>query len=184
MSRTHQQLDDLKRQLDEATIRMHRLVDDLDMESWGKRSALGGWSIAECMQHLNITSRSYEESIPKALATLRAKQGKEPSRYRRDLFGWLLSKGLEPPARKKFVTAPPFDPRSIEPRETVVAEWERLQSMMKELVDASRGLDLHGAKIVSPFNNRVSYNIYSVFHIITAHQRRHLWQGEQVRGGR
>ena len=32
----------------------------------------------------------------------------------------------------------------------------------------------------SPFNSKLHYNLYSAFRIITAHQRRHLWQAQNV----
>lgn len=180
MSETDRQLDELKQLLDRTTNQMHALVDALDDESWGRRPPSGGWSIAECVQHLNITSRSYEESLPAAIAALKESNRHAPSKFRRDLFGWLLCKGLEPPAKRKFVTPPPFDPESIEPKEQVVAEWERLQEMLKGFIDRARGLDLGARKIVSPFNGRISYNLYAVFHILEVHQRRHLWQAEEV----
>jgi hypothetical protein len=35
-------------------------------------------------------------------------------------------------------------------------------------------------KIISPFDRRVRYNVFSAFRIVVAHQRRHLWQAEQA----
>lgn len=180
MSEADRQLDELKHMLDATTKQMHDLVDGLDEEAWGKRPPSGGWSIAKCIQHLNITSRSYEESIPAAIEALKASRKPGPSKYRRDLFGWLLWKGLKPPAKRKFVTPPPYDPETVEPKEQVVAEWERLQEMLKGFIEQARGLDLGARKIVSPFNSRISYNLYAVFHILEVHQRRHLWQAAEV----
>jgi hypothetical protein len=36
--------------------------------------------------------------------------------------------------------------------------------------------------MISPFDSRVRYNLFSAFRIIAAHQRRHLWQAEQAIG--
>lgn len=180
MSETDRQLDQLKQMFDSATGRMHVLVDRLDQESWGRRPPGGGWSIAECLEHLNITSRSYQESLPRAIEQLRSGGRKPPAKYRCDLFGWMLRKSLTPPVKMKFTTPPPFNPDSIEPKEQVVAEWERLQDFLKERIEDARGLDLGAARIVSPFNRRISYNLYSAFHILETHQRRHLWQAEKM----
>ena len=43
----------------------------------------------------------------------------------------------------------------------------------------AREVDLR-MKIVSPFDKRVRYNLVSAFHILAAHERRHLWQAEQA----
>ena len=44
------------------------------------------------------------------------------------------------------------------------------------------GLALDKIKILSPFDpsGRFRYNAYSCFRILTAHQRRHLWQAKRV----
>jgi len=180
MNRAQQQLADLEIQLDQQTSRMRALVDNLDEQSWGRRPPSGGWSVAECIQHLNITSRSLLPALHAALERLSSGGRREPSRYRRDLFGWLLTRSLEPPARRKYVTSAPFDPVDIEPREEVVAEWANLQDSLKGVIRACHGLDLMKATIVSPFNKRVRYNVYSALLILATHQRRHLWQAEQV----
>jgi hypothetical protein len=59
-------------------------------------------------------------------------------------------------------------------------EFAALQSKLAEILATTRGLDLQKVKIVSPFDKRVKYNVYSAFRILTAHQRRHLWQAEQA----
>ena len=41
-----------------------------------------------------------------------------------------------------------------------------------------QGQDVNG--IVSPFDGRLRYNLYSCLTILPAHQHRHLWQAERV----
>jgi hypothetical protein len=45
-------------------------------------------------------------------------------------------------------------------------------------VHEAEGLPLHRVKIVSPFNARVRYNLFSALSILPRHQHRHLWQAE------
>jgi hypothetical protein len=35
-------------------------------------------------------------------------------------------------------------------------------------------------KVTSPFDSRVSYNVFSMFCILETHERRHLWQAERA----
>ena len=45
-----------------------------------------------------------------------------------------------------------------------------------------KGRDLNRLKIVSPFGARLSYNVYSAFRVLAAHERRHVWQAERAAG--
>ncbi|MEO5589482.1 MAG: hypothetical protein ABIS03_07845, partial [Gemmatimonadaceae bacterium] len=55
------------------------------------------------------------------------------------------------------------------------------QARMKECVARSEGLPLDEVKVNSPFSSRMSYNLLSCFNILTAHERRHLWQAQLAR---
>ena len=60
--------------------------------------------------------------------------------------------------------------------------FDYLQQQMQMRIDRSAGLALDRLRLVSPFNAHVKYNLYATFCIIATHQRRHLWQAEQVEG--
>jgi hypothetical protein len=47
-------------------------------------------------------------------------------------------------------------------------------------MDASDGLDLANLKFTSPFFKLLRLSVIAGFTVITAHERRHLWQAEQV----
>jgi len=97
-----------------------------------------------------------------------------------DMIGRLLKWFLEPPIRKRVSTTAPFVPRSVRAKAEAFGEFSTLQSKLLDLVQDARELDLKKMKIVSPFDRRVKYNVYSAFRILVAHQRRHLWQAEQA----
>jgi hypothetical protein len=59
-------------------------------------------------------------------------------------------------------------------------EFASLQQKLAELIQAARDIDLTRVKIISPFDKRVKYNVFSAFRILVAHERRHLWQAEQA----
>ena len=45
---------------------------------------------------------------------------------------------------------------------------------------ADRSVRAKTCFVISPFDKRVKYNMYSAFRILIAHERRHLWQAEQA----
>ena len=97
-----------------------------------------------------------------------------------DILGRVLRWFLEPPIRQRVKTTAPFVPRAVRAKNEAFGEFATLQSKLTDMINAARGVDLRKVKIVSPFDKRVRYNLYSAFMIIVAHQRRHLWQAEKA----
>jgi hypothetical protein len=87
---------------------------------------------------------------------------------------------FEPPVRVRMKTPAPFVPPRVDPIPDVLERFDYLQGELLQRLDRGNGLALDRQKVTSPFNVRVKYNLYSTFRIITAHQRRHLWQAERV----
>jgi hypothetical protein len=56
-----------------------------------------------------------------------------------------------------------------------------LQGELLVRLERGAGLALDRQPVVSAFNARLRYNLYAAFCVLTAHQRRHLWQAERVR---
>jgi hypothetical protein len=180
MAQLHPQLAAIDAELRAATARAWALADGLDETIFHARPSPQSWSMAECFAHLNLTTEAYLPLIRAAIAAGRARSQNPPGRYRRDLLGWFLWRATEPPVRSHFKTAPAFVPQSAGTRIEVVRDFERLQDALAAELQAANGLDLGNLRIVSPFARRLSYNLYSAFSILPAHQRRHLWQAEQA----
>jgi hypothetical protein len=180
MAPIHPQLAAIDAELRAATARARALADGLDETIFHARPSPQSWSMAECLAHLNLTTEAYLPLIRAAIAVGRARSRKPRGRYRRDLLGWFLWRATEPPVRSRFKTAPAFVPQSAGTRIEVMRDFERLQDALAAELQAAHGLDLGKLRIVSPFARRLSYNLYSAFSILPAHQRRHLWQAEQA----
>jgi hypothetical protein len=97
-----------------------------------------------------------------------------------DFLGSILRWFLEPPIRQRVKTSAPFVPKSTRAKAEAFGEFAALQTKLHDLLREARGLDLKKIKVVSPFDKRVRYNLYSAFRIIVAHQRRHLWQAARA----
>jgi hypothetical protein len=173
----HPQLAQLAAELRAATDRARALAKGLDEEGFARRPTPDRWSPAECLAHLNLTTRAFLPLIDDALA--RGRAGRQPtSRYRRDLVGFLLGQSLEPPPRFRMPTTAPFIPSGLKPRDAVIGEFVVLQEELVHRVEQASGLDLNRLRLASAFNPRLKYNLFSCFHVLAAHERRHLWQAE------
>jgi len=178
------QLDRVTVELAEARRRAHAMTAPLTDEQWRTCPARNEWSVAECLIHLNLTSRAFLPRIREAIHRGRELGLGSTGRYRRDLVGWFVYWITEPSLRFRInvrtKTTAPFVPAGVEPRDRVLAAFDTLQEQLVACVSEADGLDLGRLRIVSPFDSRLKYNLYSCLTIIAAHQRQHLAQVERV----
>ena len=175
----HPQIVELLRQLESASVSASELTTRADDRTFGRRPRSGGWSAAECIAHLTLTTEGMLPRIDAALERSRAGVADE-YRYRRGLVGNLLAWSMEPPARIRSRTLPTFVPDSEAPKDVVLSAFERSQAELARRIREASGRNLDELRIVSPFNERVSYNLYAAFCVLLAHERRHLWQAERA----
>ena len=173
-------LADVEEELDEASRRARALVDGTEARLFTVRPNPKSWSAAECLSHLSISTEMFLPILKSAIEDARAKGVKPGGEPKMDLMGRVLRWFLEPPIRSRVKTTAPFVPRSVRAKSEALAEFTTFQQRLKVLLREAGQFDLAKMKIVSPFDRRVKYNVYSAFRIITAHQRRHLWQAEQA----
>lgn len=64
--------------------------------------------------------------------------------------------------------------------DTVLGAFDTLQEQLRARIVDADGLDLGRLRVVSPFNTRLTYNLYACLRIIPAHQRLHLRQADEV----
>ena len=163
-----------------ASQRLDALERALSSEQWTRRPEAHGWSAIECIQHLNLTADATLPRVRAGIAEARRAGTAAPRRYRRDVFGWLLWRGLRKPGRFKTKTPPAFVPGAHLPVAGILEMFRRLQDDHLACVRDSEGLAIDRVRMASPFNERVRYSVYSALTILAVHQHRHLWQAEQA----
>jgi hypothetical protein len=177
----HPQLRGIEEEFVRARHRLRRLAA-AEEARWSRRRHLDRWSAAECVAHLNLTSAAYLPVLADGLARAASLPSGSPRRYRHDLVGWLLWKSMGPPVRVRTKTPAPFVPGATEDRLEVVATFERLQEEQLRFVERADGLAIDRVRVPSPFDRRVTDNLYACLTILPRHQERHLWQAERALG--
>lgn len=181
-----QQLAVIVAALESAQTRLHRLADQLPDPRWKSRPGPDRWSAAECIEHLNLTSKAYLPLLRRALESATRSPPTRTKRYRRDLMGWMFSTMTGPLPRLgkgrlgRVKTTPDFVPRVTTGRAEAVGEFDRLQAELIAITRQAEGFPLGEVKITSPFGGRIKYNVYSTLRIIPRHQERHLGQAEDA----
>lgn len=176
----HAQLQAVLDHFTSARERLHQLQTTVPADRWAQRPATDSWSPAECVAHLNITSRMFIPVLTQAVEQARALGGPPPARYRRGIIGALLYRVTGPGKGMKVKTAASFVPGAAGTAAELVAEFDRLQEAQMALVRSADGLPVHKVNVPSPFDARVKYNAYAAFTILPNHQHRHLLQAERA----
>jgi hypothetical protein len=178
----HPQLQEVADEFMGAQARLHDLLASVPGSRWHLRPDPARWSMAECVEHLNLTGQAYVPLLKTALEGWRTRETPEaaPRRYRRDPVGWLMWRMAGPPVRHRVKTTSQFIPGSERPLPELIGEFDRLQQEQLRCVLDADGLPLGRIWIRSPFDSRIRYNVYSCLTILPQHQQRHIWQAEQV----
>ncbi|HET7292919.1 MAG TPA: DinB family protein [Vicinamibacteria bacterium] len=182
------QADDLAAQLAAVAELARRLEQEFSPRELTEAPAREAWSATDNLMHLTLASQALIPRMTRTLGKLSDANRRSDAPSRPDWVGRLYAWALEPPARFKARAPRPFVP----PRGTAAAEalpaFLAEQERLLGLVGRSVGLDLAARKVPSPVSRYVRYNVISAFHILLAHQRRHLWQARRaalaVRGQR
>lgn len=176
----HPQLQELADDFTAARERLRRLAHGMPPDAWARRPAPESWSPAECVEHLNLTSRVFVPQLRDAIAEARVMGGAAPRRYPLGVLGWLLKRMTGPRGRVKVKTGASFVASSTAPPAELLAEFERLQDEQLELLRSADGLPIHRVRVTSPFDSRVKYNAFAGLSILPGHQHRHLQQAERA----
>lgn len=157
------------------------IVRGLSPTQFNRRPAPDRWSVAESLDHLNLTARRFlpffDQSIDAAAA--RGLTASGPFAY--PLLERLFLVAMEPPPRVRVRAPSAFIPARNRAVDDVLREFTDWQDRLGERIRRADGLDLRRARLRSPFVPWVRYSLGIGFAVILAHERRHLWQARQVR---
>jgi hypothetical protein len=177
----HPQLEDYLRQIEAIKQDSQNLVAGLSNKQFNWHPAPGSWSIAECLDHLIVVGSLLLARIDEGIEQARTKQlfSEEPFSY--GLLGKRFVSSQEPPVKKKVKTFKQYVPPPDRSLDKVVPEFMALQNEFEERIRAADGLNLSRIKISSPVSKLIRFNLAVWFAATAAHERRHLWQAQQVK---
>lgn len=176
----HEQLQAIVDDLDAARTRLRALDGWIPPSAWAQRPAPTRWSPAECIAHLNLSSVALLPLLHAGLQQARRCQPGTAPRYRRDALGWLMWKVVSPASRLRTTTPKAFEPGPRAHATGLLTEFERLQSALAACVHEADRLQIDEVRIASPFDARVTYNLYAALTLVPRHQHRHLLQAERA----
>lgn len=175
------ELDDFRQQFEQLADEADALAGTLTDDQFNWRPEDTRWSIAQCIEHLNVTARLYlptlDEDIDEAIR--RGLYGEGPFTY--SLLTRTLLGLLEPPPRIRLKTPKAFLPPPQRRRQETLAGFRAYQMQFVDRLRQANGLDLSRARFAHPHSRLVRIPLGTGFAIVCAHERRHLWQARHVR---
>jgi hypothetical protein len=177
----------LTREIDELRRHFERLADDADAlvagltdDQFAWKPTPQAWSIAQCIDHLNVTARLYLLQLDEGIANAirQGLYGGGPFVYW--WFARMFVRMLEPPPRLRVKTPALFQPPAERPRREIMAAFRAYQVQYIDRLRQANGLDLARARVRSPAASWIFLPLGSGFAAMIAHERRHLWQAKQV----
>lgn len=164
---------------------LETIAHGLTQEQFNWRPGPGRWSIGGCIAHLNFQQIDLP-SIEAAIARGRARNITGQGPFTLGLLSrkWVASQDL--PVTRKFKAAKRFSPPSEVDLGNALTEYRRIQAELRRLMQNADGLHLGKVRVLLPALPSAVRWLFkmplgALFALGTAHDRRHLWQAEQVR---
>lgn len=145
------------------------------------RAQPGQWSIAECLDHLNVTGNLYLPVINRAIDQAHKQGILSQGPFHHGFLGNWFVRFTEPPPKRKIKAPRAFAPSAAKSLAGVVTEFMTLQDAFVRSIMQANGLNLAKVKVASPISNLIRLSLGQGFALMTAHERRHLWQAHQVK---
>ena len=174
------EIDDFRRQFEKLSADADALVAPLTDAQFHWRPTTTSWSVAQCIEHLNVSARLYLPYLDEAIANAIRRGLYGPGPFRYNWIGRLFVFTLEPPPRFRTKAPAAFQPVADRPRQEVMAGFRAYQVQYIDRLRQANGIDLARARVRSPSPYWLRIPLGSAFALTTAHERRHLWQAKRV----
>jgi DinB family protein len=175
-------LQEIVRELARSEQAAWRVLMDLSEEQQNWQPDDGkAWSILQCLDHLAKTNTVYIEALRAAVR--KSSSGAAPRRGAIQP-AWLARfflRSLEPPPRQRVAARPQVRPAARLRGDQVLQDFLQSHQEIRSLIHESSALDLNRLRFRNPFVPLVRFTVGTGLLVMCAHDRRHLWQAEQVR---
>ena len=140
------------------------------------------WSIAQCLDHLAITSHEFDGYFSDALVRGRKKWPVTTGpAYRPSFMGGWLIKQVNPEGGRNLTAPKVFRPSESSNIDEPLAKFLKQQGRFIEFVRETSGVDYNKTKLRSPVTPLIRYSLADAFVVTVVHGRRHLAQARRVR---
>jgi hypothetical protein len=138
------------------------------------------WSVALCLDHLAVANDVYGRAIRGAIEKARANGWHRTGPAAPGFFGRRFIASLEPPVRLRSSAPRKIAPYPSRGRDEILAAFRSAHDEVRRLLVAAAAIDVNRATFQNPFLPLVRVKVATGFGVISAHDRRHLWQAHRT----
>lgn len=143
------------------------------------KPSAGGWSVAQCFDHLLTTNKGYFPIIESVLAG-KKQTFWESMPFLPGLGGKLLINSLDPASTRKLKAPKRFAPAQSDIRDSILNDFIDQQEKLVEGMKATKHLNLEKIIVTSPAAAAITYSLMDAYRIIVVHEQRHFQQAKRV----
>lgn len=168
----------LESQVESQLAEVVRTFQNMPTDVLTKPRADGGWSVAQCLWHLNSYSDYYLPSIEKGLSNGYPVSNTFSSTWLGAYFTKLMQPGEKMKKMKAFKNHNP--PQTVDPHKAV-AKFIQHQEKLLMLLRLARLADLNRIRIGISILPWMKLKLGDVFQFLITHQERHIQQAGRLR---
>ena len=174
-------LSNLSKDVSDIQNKVKNQFEELSLESLNWKENNGSWSIAECLEHLNIYSAYYLPAIENQIQ--KASKSKENllQQTKSTWFGKFSIKSIHPDNVKKQKTLKHLDPSKSKIEGDVLKTFFDNQTKLVFLLEEAQNVNLNKLKIPVEFFKLLKINLGDCFQFLIAHEQRHVNQAIKVK---
>jgi hypothetical protein len=176
---THQEFHDtLEQQVEEQLKEVIAVFQNLPEDRLLQPSANGGWSIAECVEHLNAYGDFYLPRLQKAVHKAPVLQ--QSDRFKHSLLGRYFIGMMNPvESTKKYKAMKRYRPVTITDPHVVVSRFiQQLEELLKIIMRAEQK-NLMKVNVATTLSSLIKIPAGDAIQFVLTHNRRHLLQARQ-----
>lgn len=173
-------LDELETQVEHHLLQVTHTFQNLDTATLLEAAPGGGWSMAQCLEHLNSYGRYYLPAIEQALgnAACGAVAG---SLFKSTWLGDYFTRMMQPGEQIKHYKAPKdHTPQAALDAHAVIAVFIEQQEQLLALIRKARMADINAIRIPISISRWIRLKLGDVFRFLVAHNGRHLMQAGRL----
>lgn len=171
------------RTLEEVTADVRATFGSLSAEELNRQPAAGGWSVAQCLDHLITINTLYFPLLDSVRVGPPTPTLWERVSPLSGIFGRLLIKTLSPDYKKKIKTSRKAQPSSSTIDAGIVDRFAEHQSaLIQRVQDIAPTVNHETTIVTSPLAGFITYSLADCLTLLVVHEQRHLAQAKRVMG--
>lgn len=168
-------LDDLEKLVNEHIRSAVAVFQNMHSRDLVRPAADGGWSIAQCLEHLNRYGNYYIPLIRQGLA--RQKGLSSGGMFKSGVIGAYFTRMMDPDRGKRKMRAfKAYVAQADLNGHAVVAEFIRQQELLLACIGCARRADLNGTRIPISIAKWLKLKLGDVLQFVVMHDERHIRQ--------